>query len=194
MKPRPKGVVVTMPDKEPVGVVAIEAKQLLKAKQERLAAERARRAAIPVPNRIAYAWLHEAWKQHGGPIPPCKRCGELLHWEEHHECPGFIPKYVEHDEAWHERQEAKREEIRASKRRVRTCDECGAELPTLEDAQWHDEFCVTDETRAARHENRLHARYAHHNAVNGDEDDLSGYEDEPEEDYCEGDDDGYDCD
>jgi hypothetical protein len=31
-------------------------------------------------------------------------------------------------------------------------------------------------------------------SLRGDEDDLSGYEDEPEDDYCEGDDDGYDCD
>lgn len=34
-----------------------------------------------------------------------------------------------------------------------------------------------------------------HDAVDGEPDgDMEGYEDEPEEDYCEGDDDGYDCD
>ena len=190
MRPRRQGVVVTPPSE---GVRTIEAKQLLKAKQERLAADRARRAARPVPNRICYAAAFKKWKP-GMRVPPCKRCGDLLHPEENHVCPGFIPKYVEHDEAWHERQEARREEIRASKTKVSLCDECGAEMPTLEDGQYHEEYCVTDETRIKRHEDRLHARYAHHNAINDHEDDLSGYEDEPEEDYCEGDDDGYDCD
>jgi hypothetical protein len=193
---RPRGVVVVEPDKPLAkGLLAEEAKQLLKAKQVKVQEAAAKRKATPIPNRVAYAWLYERWKANGGgPIPTCKRCDALLHWEEHHDCPGFKPKYVEHDDAWHERQEARREEIRASKTKIITCDGCGAELPTLEDAQWHEQYCVTDEVRAERLENRLQARYAHHNAVNGDEDDLSGYEDEPEEDYCEGDDDGYDCD
>ena len=93
MKPRPQGVVVTMPDKKPLGVLAIEAEQLLKAKQERLAAERARRAAIPVPNRICYAETAFKDWQPGMPIPKCRKCQGLLHPEENHVCPGYHPKY-----------------------------------------------------------------------------------------------------
>jgi hypothetical protein len=47
-------------------------------------------------------------------------------------------------------------------------------MPELEDAEWH----WND------HEGRPERE---HQAVNGDEDDLSGYEDEPEDDYCEDD-------
>jgi hypothetical protein len=190
-------------DTEPSGAIWEQAKAILASKAKAKAEREAKRAATPVPNWIAYKdilfvvgknvdhngnWL-------GGLLPKCKVCEGHLPPREHHECSGFVPKYVEHDEAWHERQEARREEIRASKpKAIPTCDECGAEMLTLEDGQWHEENCVTDETRILRHENRLHARYADHSAVNGDEDDVSGYEDEPEDDCCEGDDDGYDCD
>lgn len=194
MRPRAKGVVAVEP-KEPTGALYLAAKAILASKAKAKGEREAKWAATPVPNRICYAGTaFKNWKP-GMPVPPCRVCGDLLHPEENHVCPGFKPKYVEHDEASHERQEARREEIRASKTKaVPTCDECGAEMPTLEDGQWHEEYCVTDETRIKRHEDRLQARYANHNAVNGDEDDLSGYEDEPEEDYCEGEDDGYDCD
>ena len=51
-----------------------------------------------------------------------------------------------------------------------------------EDAQWHWED----------HEGKPERR---HYAVDGEHDgDLDGYDDVPEEDHCEGDDDGYDCD
>jgi len=103
---------------------------------------------------------------------------------ENHACEGFKPKYVDHDDAWHERQEAKQEEIRASKEHVIRCGGCGDALEDEDDARWHDEHCERDPDSWRRG----------HYALNGDEDDLSGYEDEPEEDYCEGDDDGYDCD
>lgn len=93
MKPRPQGVVLTMPDKNPLGVLAIEAEQRLKAKQERLAAERARRAAIPVPNRICYAETAFKDWQPGMPIPKCRKCHGLLHPEENHACDGYHPKY-----------------------------------------------------------------------------------------------------
>jgi hypothetical protein len=195
---RAKGVVVTLPETKPVGL-AVAAKKILAERKARLDADRARKAAIPVPNYKCYP---DAFKQYdpktgrwtGGRLPKCRVCGDTLQPTENHTCPGFQPKYVEHDDAWHERQDARREEIRASKTKIVTCDGCGAALPTLEGAQWHEEYCVTDEVRAQRYENRMQARYAHHNAINGDEDDLSGYEDEQEEDYCEGDDDGYDCD
>lgn len=180
---RAKGVVITRPEKELTGVLGEAAKQILKQKQEQARARLAQRNAIPVPNRVAYAWLYERWKANGGGrIPSCKRCDALLHWEEHHDCPGFKPKYVEHDEEWQEKQEARREAIRAARpKRVTICSDCDAEIHDLEEALWHDEHCEADQVRERR-------------AINDDEDDLSGYEDEPEEDYCEGDDDGYDCD
>jgi len=183
----------------PTGALYLEAQRILKAKAEKSAARKAERYSRPVPNYICYPDAFKLYdpktgRWHGGRLPKCKVCEDILQPNENHQCSGFTPKYVEHDEGWHERQEARREEIRASKTKIVPCDGCGAELPTLEDAQWHEEYCVTDEVRAQRHQNRLHARYAHHNAINGDEDDLSGYEDEPEENYCEGDDDGYDCD
>jgi len=117
-------------------------------------------------------------------VPKCRVCDGLIHPMENHACEGFKPKYVDHDDAWHERQEAKQEEIRASKEHVIRCGGCGDALEDEDDARWHDEHCERDPDSWRRG----------HYALNGDEDDLSGYEDEPEEDYCEGDDDGYDCD
>ena len=185
---------VTRPDAD--GVALKEAKALLKAKTERLRAERERRAAHPVAEHPPATQRRRSrtgsrgWRCHGATV-----CGDLLHPSENHKCSGFVPKYVEHDEAWHERQEFRREEMRASKTKaVPVCDECGEEMPTLLDGQYDEEYCVTDETRAARHHQPPCACLRTHNAINDHEDDLSGYEDEPEEDYCEGDDDGYDCD
>jgi hypothetical protein len=189
-------------DTEPSGAIWEQAKAILASKAKAKAEQESKRAATPVPNWIAYKGIlfvvgknvdHNGnWR--GGLLPKCRVCEDHLPPREHHICTGFVPKYVEHDEAWHEKQEAKRENIRASKTRpVPTCDECHEEMPTLEDCQWHEEHCLTDETRAARRD-PLYSRYANNNAINDDEDDLSGYEDEPEEDYCEGDDDGYDCD
>ena len=91
MSDRPKGVVTY---KSPVNPIAEEAKQHQRQEQERLAAERAKRAERPVPNRICYAELYEQWKANGGgKLPKCNRCRATLHWEENHVCPGFIPKY-----------------------------------------------------------------------------------------------------
>ena len=50
---RPKGVVVTLPETKPVGL-AVEAKKILAEKKQRLDADRARKAAIPVPNWKCY--------------------------------------------------------------------------------------------------------------------------------------------
>src|SRR5580704_4877120 len=79
----------------------------------------------PVPNRIAYKdTAFRDWKP-GMRVPPCHVCGGLLFPEENHVCSGFVPKYVEHDDAWHERQEAKREEITESNRtRFKKCSAC----------------------------------------------------------------------
>jgi hypothetical protein len=181
MRPRTKGIVGTRPS-EPTGELYQQAKQLLKAKADRLAADRARKAAIPVPNRICYAnTAFKNWKP-GMRVPPCRVCGGLLFPEENHECPGFTPKYVEHDEEWEQHQEAKSEAIRESNLRAPlTCAGCGDEITCDDDAIYHDENCGQGGEREMR-------------SLRGDEDDLSGYEDYVEPDYCEGDDDGYDCD
>jgi hypothetical protein len=76
------------------------------------------------------------------------------------------------------------DEIRETRRAGRGvfCSECGVLLEDPEeDAQWHFED----------HEGRPERN---HYAVDGEHDgDLDGYDDEPEEDYCD-EDDGYDCD
>jgi hypothetical protein len=146
MKPmRAKGTVVTLPE-EPKGVLADEAKQLQKQRQERRIIE-GRRPPRPLLNKQTYAELYEKWKASGSrKLPVCRRCREaVIHWDEPaHVCEGFKPQFVEHDEAWHERMEARREAIREAKRNGTFFSE--------------------------------------------DEDDLSGYEDEPEEDWCDQDD------
>ena len=48
-------------------------------------------------------------------LPRCRRCDAILHAEENHKCEGFVPKYVEHDQEWHERWEQRRQEIRESR-------------------------------------------------------------------------------
>jgi hypothetical protein len=43
----------------------------------------------PLPNRLCYPELYAQWQKKRGRIPSCKRCKEILFWEEHHDCPGF---------------------------------------------------------------------------------------------------------
>jgi len=43
----------------------------------------------PLPNRLCYPELYSQWQKRRGKIPSCKRCKEILFWEEHHDCPGF---------------------------------------------------------------------------------------------------------
>lgn len=190
MKAKRFGVAGVKPS-VPSGALYLEAQLILKTKAEKSAARKAERYSRPVPNWKCYPMVFIVGKNidHngnwlGGRLPKCRVCEERLHPKENHVCSGFKPKYVEHDEAWHERQEAKRAEIRASKRRIITCSGCGAEIESQDETRWHDEHCEQDRD----------SWRSEHYAINGDEDDLSGYEDEPEEDYCEGDDDGYDCD
>jgi hypothetical protein len=143
---RAKGVIVTLPDKEPKGVLADEAKQLQKQKQERRIVAGAR-SPRPVPNYLCYP---EAFKDYdpktGGwkdgksrRVPKCRVCGDNLQPMENHKCEGFKPKYPEYTEERHRRWEEQREMIREAKR----------------------------------------------NGTFYSEDDLSGYEDEPEEDWCD---------
>lgn len=88
---------------------------------------------------------------------------------------------MEHTPERKERWEGKREEIRESRPRGVYCSECNELLDCPEDAQWHFEDHGGKPER-------------NHYALDGEPDgDLDGYDDEPEDDYCE-DDDGYDCD
>lgn len=191
MRTRATGVVGIEPS-EPTGALYLEAKARLKAKADRAAARKAARDSQPVPNWIAYQHVlffvgknvdHNGnWL--GGRLPTCKVCGGNLPPREHHVCSGFTPKYAERTEETKQRWEAKREEIRETRRAQRGvfCTECGDLLEDPENAQWH-------------FEDHGGKPYREHYALDGEPDgDLEGYDDEPEEDYCEGDDDGYDCD
>lgn len=176
--------------KSPENPNVVAAKKLLKAKEDARKERSIRDTERPVPNRIAYAdTAFKDWKP-GDKIPPCLRCGALLHRNEHHVCPvkegteEFKPKFVEHTPERKERWETQREEIRETRRAGRGvfCSECGELMEDPETGQWHAE------DHGGRPEKR-------HYAVDGEHDgDLDGYDDEPEEDYCEGDDDGYVCD
>jgi hypothetical protein len=184
MKPRARGVVGTIPVKEPTGYYADIAKTKQRQKHDELIR---RRENFVMLNKHTYKELYERWKANGGGrLPVCKRCREYtIHWDEPaHVCEGYKPQFVEHTPERKERWEAEREEIRESRRQLKAvmCSVCGEILECPEDAEWHWE----------QHEGKPERE---HYAIDGEPDgDLDGYEDEPEEDYCEGDDDGYDCD
>lgn len=177
-------------DTEPSGALWEQAKAILGAKAKAKAERQAKRDAEPVPNWRCYPKLFIIGKNidHlgnwlGGKLPPCYVCGGNLPPREHHICDGYKAKFVEHTPERKERWEAQREEIRETRRAGRGvfCSECGALLEDPEDAQWHFED----------HEGRPERK---HYAVDGEHDgDLDGYDDEPEQDYCD-EDDGYDCD
>jgi hypothetical protein len=189
MKPqRAKGVVTY---RSPVNPNILAAEELAKKKNEQRRERALARAAAPVPNYICYPAAFKdydpktgRWKGGSRRLPTCHVCGDNLPPMENHVCAGFTPKYVERTEETKQRWEAKREEIRETRRAQRGvfCTECGDLLEDPEHAQWH-------------FEDHGGKPYREHYAVDGEPDgDLDGYEDEPEEDYCEGDDDGYDCD
>lgn len=167
----------------------LAAKKLLEQKREEAAARREARANAPVPNYICYAWLFPNFDPKTGkgapsPLPKCKKCDGIIHPMDNHKCEGFTPKYVERTEETKQRWEAKREEIRESRQRQRypTCSVCGEEIEDFEMGQWHWDSHEGLPERVRQ-------------AVDGEHDgDLDGYDDVPEEDHCEGDDDGYDCD
>src|ERR1039458_2501088 len=141
----------------------------------------------PVPNCICYAntaFLN--WKP-GDRIPKCRVCEGLLHPEENHVCSGFVPKFIDHDNAWHQKQDAKRKEIQESNRnRPKKCAACHQVIRDEDDARYHDEYCeIAPGGRRS---------YTDYDPIVGDNDGHECYEDYIEPDYCEGDDDGYDCD
>lgn len=168
VRERRRGVAVVLPAK-PKGYLAVEAELILREREERRQAEAQRRAARLVPNTICYKEAFADWKP-GVRVPRCNRCDAILHPNENHKCEGFTPKYVEHDEEWHERQEAKRGYAREMREERR------------------------QEIREARMEMIREARL--NGELYGREDD--GHEDddgwECEDDGVYGDDDGWDCD
>lgn len=95
----------------PVNQKATEAKKDWKEEKLRLRTERAERRERPVPNRICYVEEFAKWRP-GLPLPRCNRCDGTLFPEENHECPGFVKKYVDHDDEWHAQAEVQRMERR----------------------------------------------------------------------------------
>jgi len=185
---RARGVVVTRPE---TTFSAEDAKRILAERNTRRVVTRPYPAAPP-PNWKCYLnivfFIGKNIDEKGrwigkGKLPPCNRCHERIHPQEHHKCEGYVPKYETWSDERKERAEARREEIRQSRvRNPIVCSICGEEMPEPEDGEAHWD------AHEGRPE-RLH--YALGDEHDGD---LDGYEDEPEEDYCEGDDDGYDCD
>ena len=185
---RPKGVVV-VPSGVIHGPLWQEAQRILKAKADRAAADKARRDAAPVPNFKCYPMVFVVGKNIdaqgnwlGGLLPKCRVCGAVLQPKETHSCPGFTPKFMEHDQTWKEKQESRRGAIRETRSMLKaiTCSVCSEILEDEDDGAWHAEDHGGKPLREGY-------------SLSGDEDDPSGYEDYDEGDYCEGDDDGYDC-
>jgi hypothetical protein len=176
----------------PENPLAEQAKKDWREEKLRLRTERAERRERPVPNRICYAeTAFKDWKP-GMPLPHCDRCTATLQPNENHDCPvkngteEFRKKYVEHTPERRERWEAKREEIRESRRAGVGvfCSECNQLLDCQDDAEWHFEDHGGKPERG---------HYAIDGEPDGDkdgyDDDLSGYEDEPEDDWCDEDED-----
>jgi hypothetical protein len=95
---RARGVVGTLPDKEPSGFYADEAKKRQQQKQERSRARAAVRANTPIPNYKCYPFLFPNFDPRTGkgapsPLPKCTRCRDgVIHPMEHHVCDGFKPR------------------------------------------------------------------------------------------------------
>jgi len=144
---RPKGVVVY---RSPVNPIAETAKRNQKQKQLQRQERAAARAARPVPNYICYPEAFKGYdpktgRWHGGRLPKCRVCECTLQPTENHKCEGFKPKYVEHDEEWHERWEARRQAIREAKRNGTFFSEDEDDLSGYEDEPEEDESYVEDD-------------------------------------------------
>ena len=72
----------------------------------------------------------------------------VLHPMEHHNCPGFTPMFIEHDGAWKERMEERREHIREAMRNGTFYDENeSGDYCEGEDEDWvecEDDDCEDD--------------------------------------------------
>lgn len=93
MKHRTQGTVVNLPVE--VGSLVAEANQLQQQRQERiaLAAEKRQADYDNAPNTVCYAdTAFKDWKP-SDKVPKCNVCHGLLHPGEHHNCPGFRPRY-----------------------------------------------------------------------------------------------------
>jgi hypothetical protein len=93
-----------------VGSLVAEANQLQQQRQERiaLAAEKRQTAYDNAPNTVCYAdTAFKDWKP-GDKVPPCNVCHGLLHPGEHHNCPGFRPRYRTDGTTHEERAEMRR--------------------------------------------------------------------------------------
>ncbi len=127
---RAKGTIVTLPDKEPTGFYADEAKRLQQQRQERKIVSGAKPPSPP-PNWKCYHMIfvvgknideHGNWK--GGRLPRCRKCQGNLPPREHHVCPGFQPMFPTTDpEERGAKWEARREAIREAKRNGTFYDE-----------------------------------------------------------------------
>jgi len=117
---RRKGTVL-FDDTTVVHPVVEDAKRSQRQKQEEIRFRREARPERPLLNKDRYPNLYAKWLAGKGrgytKQAKCPVCRDAtLHWDEPaHECEGFKPMFVEHDEAWHERMEARREAIREAK-------------------------------------------------------------------------------
>jgi hypothetical protein len=175
----------------PKGKLVYETKVVTRPKAKPEATPKPERR--PVPNYICYPSAFPNYDPRTGkgaprPLPTCHVCEGTLFPEENHVCSGFKPKFIEHDEAWEQKQDAKRRKIRASNQdRPKKCIVCHEVIRDLDEARRHEEFCCQDLPRGKHW-------YTDYDPIVGDNDGHECYEDYIEPDYCEGDDDGYDCD
>lgn len=93
MSDRPKGRMVYSSPTNPIAEAAKKHQRQLEEQKALAAAERREQRYATMPNRVCYAdTAFKDWTP-GMPIPECLKCRGKLYPEEHHHCPGFIPKY-----------------------------------------------------------------------------------------------------
>ena len=93
MSDRPKGRMVYSSPPNPIADAAKKHQERLQRQHQEELAARRQRTYDTMPNRVCYADSAFASWEPGMPIPRCNRCHGKLHPEEHHNCPGFVPRY-----------------------------------------------------------------------------------------------------
>lgn len=148
-------LVATLPDKDPRGFLADEAKKIQKQRQEQKIISK----PAPPPNWKCYPMVFKVgvnidangnWLGRSR-LPRCRRCDGVLSPRENHVCPGYIPKYKELTQEDRENWEAKREERRQERWEARCereqeefdqeawesrtveCSRCGGEIHGIDD-------------------------------------------------------------